>query len=153
MAIAPVLKTGAPKGAWGFESLALRFILALILVLWGSCVALNESYYATHPAPLGRSQRAVERTLAQVLPVGTSLDSARAFLGGHGLRVWMVDPNQNQYGLDAASFSVPGGDVLFSSGPAIGIGIACQHDAQIYIAFDSAHRLVRRSVVMLNVCI
>jgi hypothetical protein len=24
MAIAPVLKTGAPKGAWGFESLALR---------------------------------------------------------------------------------------------------------------------------------
>jgi hypothetical protein len=37
MAIAPVLKTGAPKGAWGFESLALRWSY--------SCSSLGDGDY------------------------------------------------------------------------------------------------------------
>ena len=51
-------------------------LLSLVIGVPSGCVALHN---ATHRAPLGRSERAILRSVDTALPLGSSIDSAAAF--------------------------------------------------------------------------
>ena len=88
-------------------------------------------------AALGRTLEARTATLARALPVGTSLDSARAFLHARRLAFAQGAPAD-----DAAG----GGTTLLLALPADtvdGIGVP---GARIALEFDPRRRLVRQRV-------
>jgi hypothetical protein len=126
--------------------------VGLILVAWGSCAGLRARFYADHAAPFGRTEAEIERTLTRALPAGTSLDSTRSFLLSHDMPFSIIDSIQDQYRLIGSSFAVPGGVLLTAENSDVDFEFPCDIDAQIYIAFDAAHRVVRRFADMQRIC-
>jgi hypothetical protein len=61
---------------------ALRIALLIVGLALVSPAACFGVHRATHPAPLGRDIAETEALLARVLPVGTRLDSAKAYFDG-----------------------------------------------------------------------
>ena len=65
-------------------------IAALLLIVGPEVSA--AIWHARHAAPLGRSTEAVDRTLARLLPISRSLDSAVAVLRAAGVDMRPVEP-------------------------------------------------------------
>jgi hypothetical protein len=122
-------------------------IVGTLIVSWnGVSLASDIVYRREHPAPLGRTEREVDRALSAHLPNGTSLDSAVSFLAHAGL-----DPLVARSTKELRSYRES--DSLFSGGPVLAIverdvtsSFMVSESFHATLYFDASEKLVRRKV-------
>ncbi len=100
-----------------------RRALATVALLFAVPGACEVAWRLRHPAPLGRSQAAVDRTLARDLPAGTPVEDVTSYLTRHGLD-FVVDSSGGQRAVAAAARDVDS-DVFVT----MSVGIRLEFDA------------------------
>lgn len=100
-----------------------RGALATVGLLFAVPGACEVAWRLRHPAPLGRSQAAVDRTLARDLPAGTPVEDVTSYLARHGLD-FVVDSSGGQRTVAAAARNVDS-DVFVTKS----VGVQLEFDA------------------------
>jgi hypothetical protein len=126
----PPTPPGRPRSWWAGAAVALG-----CTALWLFAAARARE---PDPATLGRTLEARSATLARALPVGTSLDSARAYL--HARRLDFAQ------GAPAGEGATRGGSTLLLALPGGTVDGVVVPGTRVTLEFDARRRLVRQRV-------
>jgi hypothetical protein len=129
-------------GPWyrrrGARSIASLVIIALLLP-----VAWQVHFRIQHPAPWGRSAKAIDRTLARLVPPGTQLDSVTQLLQRGGVDFSVMGADNRQLPRDSLAV---GGLVIIAALRNLDADLLFTYSASLRFTFDTSSRLVRYRV-------
>jgi hypothetical protein len=99
-----------------------------------------------YPAPLGRTDGDVTRTLNAALPDGVSLDSAFTYLSGRGIEFGIERSTKALQISYAKDSNFVGGPVVQAIQRNVAHSLFISTDIQARLYFDSSGRLARRNI-------
>jgi hypothetical protein len=134
------LDPAATRGLWWRVA---ALFAAFVAVAALACVAVVAVFDATHPAPLGRSRKAMLARVDRALPPGTTVDSAERFLRAVGVRFERYPPDDAARAFPHDSL-LAGGPVLLALQPGAARDIYVW-DGAVTLYFGPDGRLVRRA--------
>ena len=121
-------------------------VAAVGAIFFCGFIAGDYLHLCPNPAPLGRTDGEVTRTLSSALPNGVSLDSASAYLARAGVEFGVDRANLSLHVEHTTDSNLVGGPVVLAMERGVALSLFVSTDIQVRLYFDSAGRLARRDI-------